>query len=315
MNANAAMTQPLLLAASNWGQVAVLLVAVVVGVAVSRSLGKRTDWLNRNTIPGFVAFLTVLLAGQAILHLAGQLTVMPTWATSAWIVLSIVGAICVSRDCARQEAFEQSYVSLGVVGGLVLIAIGSLCPGLILDLTSGSRVLVGLGLVAIAVGVYFSWTDRRSEILAPSLCLVYVIVAMAVFAFRPGMFFGISSGGQATFLIAVTFVVPLSLGRLIAGWLNIEDAAFRIGVVLVALTLGVWPMASQLLIGAAEQRAYEQNRAEHVKQQEEYKVQPLIKQELEELVPGLNVIFEDAVADEAVGPVGSEPDSSQKTSE
>jgi len=197
-----------------------------------------------------------------------------------------------------------------------------LCPGLILDLAGGARILVGLGLAVIAAGVFFSLTDRRSDALLSILCLSYVAAALAVFAFRPGLFFGISGGGQATFLIGVTFVVPLSVGRLLARWLKIDDAAFRIGVVLTALTLGVWPLASQLLIGAAEQRGYSQDTAEHVRQQEDYKVRDGIKQQLEELVPGLTVVHEVSGSEEtapvrSVGSAGPEkqPASSEKPSE
>ncbi len=215
---------------------------------------------------------------------------VPAWASAAYFVIAVVGGVYISRRCASQEAFEDSYITMGVLGFAAVMAVGALVPGLVVELDAGSRVLLGLMLAVIGLGGWMGSREKLPGRLFPLMCLLYVVAALVVFAFRPGLFFDSETGTRVLFLIGSTFAVPLSVGRLVAIQLGMEDASFRFGVVATAITLGLWPMAKELVVDAAEERAYSQAIDEYDSQSRDYKVDESIKTKLD--VPGLTVIYD-----------------------
>ncbi len=219
-----------------------------------------------------------------------MLAELPAWTSSAYFIIAVAGGVFVARRCAEKEAFEDSYVTMGVLGFAALMAVGSLVPGLVVDLDTGSRVLLGLGLAVMGLGGWMSLREQLPGRLFPVMCLLYVLVALVVFAFEPGLFFDSETGTRALFLVGSTFAVPLSVGRLLAVRLGMEESAFRFGIVLTAITLGLWPLAKELVVGAAEERAYSQASDAYESRRKEYRVDESIRTKLD--VPGLTVIYE-----------------------
>lgn len=235
---------------------------------------------------------------------------VPAWVSAAYLVIAVVGGVFVSRRCARQEAFEDSYITMGVLGFAAVMAVGALVPGLVVELDTGTRVLLGLMLGIIGLGGWMGSREQLPGRLFPLMCLLYVFLALVVFAFRPGLFFDSETGTRALFLIGATFAVPLSVGRLVAMKLGMEEASFRFGVVATAVTLGIWPMAKELVVDAAEERAYSQAIDEYDSQNREYRVNESIKTSLN--VPGLTVIY-DQQPSATIGTDGSDdPDAAPK---
>jgi len=183
---------------------------------------------------------------------------IPGWGTGLAFVAAIVGGILVSRKFAANEAFADSHVTMGVLGFVGLIALGSLVPGLFLDMDGGARFLLGLGLAIMGLGGWLASREMLQGRLVPALCLLYVALAAVAFWLQPQLYFDSGDGTRAMLLIASTFVVPLSLGRLVAMGLGMEDLSLRMGAVLTAITLALWPMAKEVVVQSAEKWAHEE---------------------------------------------------------
>ncbi|HCD03368.1 MAG TPA: hypothetical protein DER64_22870, partial [Planctomycetaceae bacterium] len=177
---------------------------------------------------------------------------IPVWGAGVCFVLTVVGGYVASRWCEKQEAFAESHVTMGVLAFAGLVALGSMVPGLFFDLDTGGRFLLGLGLGVFGLGGWLGSRDMLKGQLVAAMCLLYVAVSVAVFVWQPQWYFGSGTGTRAVLLIAATFVVPLSLGHLLAMAMKMEDFSWRIGVVLTTVTLALWPMAKGVVVQAAD---------------------------------------------------------------
>ena len=98
-----------------------------------------------------------------------------------------------------------------------------------------------------------------------------------------------------TLLAAVAvFVLPFVLGKLIARMLRMKDVAVRIGLVLLAATLGLTPFAAQWVLGMQEQREYQAALAEWrqtlEQRQSNAKITDKGVERLEQALPDVQVI-------------------------
>ena len=225
------------------------------------------------------------------LGLPRLLAEMPLWATGLGFVAAIIGGVVVSRLFAAREAFADSYVTMGVLGFAGLITLGSLVPGLFFDLDSGARFLLGLGLFVIGLGGWMASREMLKGRLVAVLCLLFVAVAGVVFWQFPQWYFDSGNGTRALLLISSTFVVPLSVGRLVATTLRMEDLSFRLGVVLTAITLALWPMAKELVVRGGNEWKHEEAVRKWEEGSESYPVTVEAKQVLEKKRPGLTVHY------------------------
>tara|TARA_B100000029_G_scaffold461688_1_gene493663 strand:- start:2407 stop:3195 length:789 start_codon:yes stop_codon:yes gene_type:complete len=225
------------------------------------------------------------------LGLAGILAEVPASVTGLGFVAAIVGGVFVARWCAGREAFAESHVTMGVLGFAALIAVGSLVPGLFFDLSDAGRMLLGVGLALFALGIWMASRETLKGRLVATLCLLYVAVVGVVFWQMPQLYFDSGSGIRVLLLIASTFAVPLSLGRLVAMGLKMEDLSFRLGVVLTAITLAAWPMAKEVVVRAAENWSHEEAVKKWSEGSESYPVTANVKKTLEERRPGLTVHY------------------------
>jgi len=248
---------------------------------------------------------------------------IPAWGTGLGFVAAIIGGIVVSRKCSTREAFADSHVTIGVLSFAGLIALGSLVPGLFFDLDIGERFLLGLGLAVMGLGGWMTSREMFRGSLVAVLCLLYVVVAAAVFWQFPQWYFNTGDGIRVLVLIASTFVVPLSLGRLIAMSLRMEDLSFRLGVVLTAVTLALWPMAKEVVVRGADDWAHEEAVNKWKEGSESYPVTADVKKALNEVQPRLTVHYlADGKSPDEAKPSGrmeaggdksdSKPDSSDK---
>ena len=192
------------------------------------------------------------------LGLLRLLAEIPAWGTGLGFVAAVIGGILVSRRLSVREEFADSYVTMGVLGFGGLIAVGSLVPGLFFELDNGTRFLLGLGVVLIGLGIWMLSREMLPGRLGSVLCLLYVAIAATVYCLQPQWYFDSGDGTRAILLISATFVVPLSLGRLLAMALRMEDLSFRMGFVLTAITLALWPMAKEVVARAADNWVHEE---------------------------------------------------------
>ena len=216
---------------------------------------------------------------------------IPVWGAGACFVLTVVGGYVASRWCEKQEAFAESHVTMGVLAFAGLVALGSLVPGLFFDLDTGGRFLLGLGLGVVGLGGWLGSRDRLKGQLVAVMCLLYVAVSVAVFVWQPQWYFGSGVGTKAVLLIASTFVVPLSLGHLLAMALKMEDFSWRIGVVLTTVTLALWPMAKGVVVQAADKWIYDAAVEKWQAGDKSYKVTDGVVETLQEKLPGLTVNY------------------------
>lgn len=70
------------------------------------------------------------------------------------------------------------------------------------------------------------------------------------------------------FLIVLLIGLPFLLGTLFARMLKMKEISTRLSVVLLVTELGLTPFAAQYVVGALEQRRYEQQSADWKKKQE-----------------------------------------------
>ncbi|GAB4145137.1 MAG: hypothetical protein Tsb009_17190 [Planctomycetaceae bacterium] len=85
--------------------------------------------------------------------------------------------------------------------------------------------------------------------------------------------------------------VPFLLGNLIAKALKLKDLAFKISIVLLAAELGLTPMLSQYVIGALEQRRYEEQLADWQAHEEaRKKISESDLAELKQAIPNVEII-------------------------
>jgi len=77
--------------------------------------------------------------------------------------------------------------------------------------------------------------------------------------------------GWAILLIAVTiFGLPFLFGSLISSRLKMKEYSLKISLVLLALCLGISPIAAQYVVGYAEQVAYERSMEDFEKKEKNY---------------------------------------------
>lgn len=225
------------------------------------------------------------------LGLAGVLAEIPASVTGLGFVAAIVGGVFVARWCANREAFADSHVTMGVLGFAGLVALGSLVPGLFFDLSDAGRMLLGVGLALVGFGAWMASREMLKGRLVATLCLLYVVVVGVAFWQMPQMYFDSGNGIRALLLIASTFVVPLSLGRLVAMGLKMEDLSFRLGVVFTAITLATWPMAKEVVVRAADNWTHGEAVKKWNQGSDNYPVTADAKKTLEERRPGLTVHY------------------------
>lgn len=216
---------------------------------------------------------------------------MPVWVSGLAFVGAIVGGILVSRRCAAREAFADSHVTMGVLGFVGLIAVGSLVPGLFLELDNGTRFLLALGLSMIGLSAWLASREMFRGRLMAMLCLLYVALAAVTFWLQPQLYLDSGEGTRALLLIVSTFVVPLSLGRLVAMGLGMPDLSLRMGAVLTAITLALWPMAKGVVVQSAEKWAHREAVKKWEAGRTNYKVSKKGKEALAKVRPKLTVHF------------------------
>ncbi|HAA59779.1 MAG TPA: hypothetical protein DCE39_02470 [Planctomycetaceae bacterium] len=216
---------------------------------------------------------------------------VPVWGAGVCFVLTVVGGYVASRWCEKQEAFAESHVTMGVLAFAGLIALGSLVPGLFFDLDDGGRFLLGLALGVFALGGWLGIRNVFKGQLLAVMCLLYVAVSVAVFVFQPQWYFGSGAETRAVLLIAATFVVPLSVGHVLAMAMRMEDFSWRIGVVLMTVTLAFWPMAKGVVVQAADKWIHEDAVRKWQDGNDRYKVTPGVVKTLEKQLPGLAVNY------------------------
>jgi hypothetical protein len=88
---------------------------------------------------------------------------------------------------------------------------------------------------------------------------------------------------------AGVFLVPYGLGVLIARQLKLKEYAFRISLVLFAATLGLMPFAYQSIVGALEQKHYDEKLAEYEAEKNEFKVTQEALDKLQQVHPRLKI--------------------------
>ena len=216
---------------------------------------------------------------------------VPVWGAGVCFVLTVVGGYVASRWCEKQEAFAESHVTMGVLAFAGLIALGSLIPGLFFDLDAGGRFLLGLALGVFALGGWLGIRNVLKGQLVAVMCLLYMAVSVAVFVLQPQWYFGSGTATRAVLLIAATFVVPFSIGHVLAMALRMEDFSWRIGVVLTTVTLAVWPMAKGVVVQAADTWIHEDAVQKWQDGQKRYQVTDGVVTDLEEKLPGLAVNY------------------------
>jgi hypothetical protein len=96
---------------------------------------------------------------------------------------------------------------------------------------------------------------------------------------------------KLTITIAV-FVLPFVVGNLIARALRVKEWGQRIGVVLLAATLGVLPFAYQYLARYYEQAAYDRRVASWEERGEQFQISDEDVEELRKRRAGLTIITE-----------------------
>jgi len=120
-------------------------------------------------------------------------------------------------------------------------------------------------------------------------------------------------------LIIVLLGLPFLLGTLFARLLQMKDLGRKIGVILLVVELGLAPFVAQYVIGALEQRQYEQQLAEwKQKQSARDQISPDDIRELKEAVPGVNVLGvpeQDATSGEPPGDAASKHPPQKKPAE
>ncbi len=216
---------------------------------------------------------------------------IPVWGAGVCFVLTVVGGYVASRWCEKQEAFAESHVTMGVLAFASLVALGSLVPGLFFDLDTGGRFLLGLGLGVFGLGGWLGSRDMLKGQLVAVMCLLYVAVSVAVFVWQPQWYFDSGTGTRAVLLIAATFVVPLSLGHLLAMAMKMEDFSWRIGVVLTTVTLALWPMAKGVVVQAADKWIHDAAVQKWQAGNDNYKVTDGVVKTLGKKLPGLTVNY------------------------
>ncbi len=216
---------------------------------------------------------------------------IPVWAVGSCFVLTVVGGYAVSRWCEKHEAFAESHVTMGVLAFFGLVALGSVVPGLFFDMDTGGRFLLGLGLVVIGLGGWLGTRDVLKGQLVAAMCLLYVAVSVAVFVWQPQWYFDSGNATRAALLIASTFVVPFSFGHLLAMAMRMEDLSWRIGVVLTAVTLALWPMAKGVVGQAADKWIHDTAVQQWEAGNDSYKVTEGVVETLEKSLPGLTVNY------------------------
>ncbi len=216
---------------------------------------------------------------------------VPVWGVGVCFVLTVVGGYVASRWCEKQEAFAESHVTMGVLAFAGLIALGSLVPGLFFDLDAGGRFLLGLALGVFALGGWLGIRNVFKGQLLAVMCLLYVAVSVAVFVLQPQWYFGSGAETRAVLLIAATFVVPLSVGHVLAVAMRMEDFSWRIGVVLMTVTLAFWPMAKGVVVQAADKWIHEDAVQKWQDGNDRYKVTDGVVKTLEKQLPGLAVNY------------------------
>jgi len=216
---------------------------------------------------------------------------IPWWGTGLAFVAAVVGGILVSRRFAVREAFADSHVTMGVLGFAGLIALGSVFPGVFFDLDNGTRFLLALGLATIGLAAWLASREIFRGRLMPVLCLLYVALVAVAFWLQPQLYFDSGDGTRAMLLIISTFVVPLSLGRLVAMGLGMEDLSFRMGAVLTAITLALWPMAKGVVVQSAEKWVHDEAVKKWELGSKSYPVTTEAKQALEKVRPKLTVHY------------------------
>jgi len=178
-------------------------------------------------------------------------------AGSGWvplvITIDVIIGLVIAWKLSDSERYGESAISLGTVAIVGLMLLESLVPGVLVDLGAGSRFLLGLAIVIAAATTWLTRTERVGDAATAIAMLVYVGIAVVVFAFWRDGFFSISTGWRIMLAIVATFAVPLSFGNLVARGLKVPDLGGRMGVVLLAITMALWPFIYQVLHGDVEQ--------------------------------------------------------------
>ncbi len=216
---------------------------------------------------------------------------IPNWVSGLCFLGAMLGGVMVSRWAAGNEAFEESHVTMGVLGFLALVAAGALVPGLFFDIDDGGRILLGMGLALAGLGSWMGSREMLKSRLLPMLCLLYVGLVAVVFIVNPTWYYESGMGTRGVLLIAATFAVPLSIGRLVAVGIGMEDLSGRVGVVLTALTLACWPMAKEVLVQKADDWAHQTAVEQYEKGEQAYEGVTSKSRSLEDKVPGLTVNY------------------------
>ena len=102
---------------------------------------------------------------------------------------------------------------------------------------------------------------------------------------------------------------------LLAVVLRMEDLSFRLGVVLTAITLALWPMAKEVVVRAADDWVHEEAVKKCKTGSESYPVTAEVKKALNEVSPRLTVHYlaggkslDEAKASGRKGPAGDNSD-------
>ena len=97
--------------------------------------------------------------------------------------------------------------------------------------------------------------------------------------------------GWLLFLIILAiFILPFVFGSLLGRWLKLKDLSTKMGTILLVVTLGLTPFASQAVKGKVEKSQYKDVLAEWEKKQQRFRITDKGVEEFKQALPNCEVL-------------------------
>ncbi len=98
------------------------------------------------------------------------------------------------------------------------------------------------------------------------------------------------SGWLLFLILLAIFILPFVLGSLLGRWLKLKDLSTKMGTILLAVTLGLTPFASQVVKGKVEKSQYQDVLAEWETKQQRFKITDKGVEEFKQALPNCEVL-------------------------